>query len=142
MQQQSARVRGKSNLTKSSTLISKLFDETSDRLTPSHMKRNGIRHRYYISHRLTMTKTSNKSSKTSDGWRLPAEPLEQAIGKLIAQHLTSSEFTAAIIKDCDLAQAKSRTEAATQIAIKAMNSIRGLKTLIKRITIKPGSPNG
>ena len=138
LQQQSARERGKSNSTKSSPLIRKLFDETGDRLTPSHANKKGIRHRYYISHRLTMTKASAKSPNVRDGWRLPAEPLEKAIGKLIAQHLTSSEFTAAVIQNCHPAKAEQRTELANQLAAKAMNSIRGLKTLIERITIQPG----
>ena len=110
--QQSAGERGKSNSTNSSPLIRKLFDKTGDRLTLSHMKQNGIRHRYYISYRLTMTKAAGESSKTSDGWRLPAEPMEQAIGKLIAQPLTSSKFTAAIIKNCHPAKAEQRTETA------------------------------
>jgi len=55
--------------------------------------------------------------------------------------LTSSEFTAAVIQNCHPAKAEQRTELANQLAAKAMNSIRGLKTLIERITIKPGSIN-
>ncbi|MBL4598226.1 MAG: hypothetical protein JKX93_04575 [Rhizobiaceae bacterium] len=53
-----------------------------------------------------MTKASAKSPKVRDGWRLPAEPLEQAIGKQIAQHLTSSAFISAIITDCSPAEAE------------------------------------
>ena len=139
LQKQSARERGNSNKTKSSPLIRKLFDETGDRLTPSHSKRNGIRHRYYISHRLTMTKVTSKTSKIKDGWRLPAEPLEQAVGKLIALHLRSSKFTAAIIANCSPAKAECRSETANQIASKAMNNIRVIKPLIERVTIQPGA---
>jgi len=86
-----------------------------------------------------MTKASAKSPNVRDGWRLPAEPLEKAIGKLITQHLTSSEFTAAVIQNCHSAKAEQRTESANQLAAKAMNNIRGFKTLIERITIKPGA---
>lgn len=139
LQRQSTRERGNSKKTKSSPLIRKLFDETGDRLTPSHTTRNGIRHRYYISHRLTMKKVTNNSSNIKDGWRLPADPLEQAVGKLIAQHLTSSKFTAAIIANCSPAKAECRTRTANQIASKAMNSIKGMKALIASIMIKPGS---
>ena len=35
-----------------SPLAGKLFDETGDRLTPSHTKKNGQRLRYYVSRRL------------------------------------------------------------------------------------------
>lgn len=139
LQQQSKRAKGKTNSPNSSPLNRILFDESGDRLTPSHTNRNGVRHRYYISHRLTTAKIANEPSMQRDGWRLPAGPLEQAVGKLIAQHLTCSKFTAAIIAGCSSARAEQRTEATNQAAIKAMNSIGGINSLIARITIQPGS---
>ena len=35
-----------------SPLVGKLFDETGDRLTPSHANKRGVRYRYYVSNRL------------------------------------------------------------------------------------------
>ena len=56
-----------------SPLAGKLFDETGDRLTPSHTKKkNGHRLRYYVSRRLIQHSGQNLS-----GWRLPAPMLEQ-----------------------------------------------------------------
>ncbi len=44
--------RGSRKKATTSLLAGKLFDETGDRLTPSHSRKNGRRLRYYISHRL------------------------------------------------------------------------------------------
>lgn len=70
----------KTRKTQPSPLVGKLFDETGDRLTPSHSRsRSGARLRYYISHRLIA-----KSGETNiDGWRLPAPELEQTVVQLV-----------------------------------------------------------
>ena len=47
-----ARERGTGNSGERSPFAGKLFDETGDRLTPSHANKRGVRHRYYVSHRL------------------------------------------------------------------------------------------
>ena len=44
-----ARDRGKKTVGSISPLIGKLFDETGDRLTPSHSQKNGRQVRYYVS---------------------------------------------------------------------------------------------
>jgi DNA invertase Pin-like site-specific DNA recombinase len=67
------------------SLIGKLSDETGDRLTPSHAKKGTRRYRYYVSSRLLSAR-----SKITDGWRLPAKPLEQQVAAAIAAHLTLS----------------------------------------------------
>lgn len=64
-----------------SPLAGRLFDETGDRLTPSHSRKGERRLRYYISHRLTQKR------KDPAGWRLSAHQLETTIGKLAAKHL-------------------------------------------------------
>jgi DNA invertase Pin-like site-specific DNA recombinase len=62
-------------------LIGKLFDETGDRLTPTHTKRRGRLLRYYISNRPVSGGTD------PSGWRLPADQLEQSVANKVAQHL-------------------------------------------------------
>ena len=57
-----------------SLLTSLLFDETGDRLSPSHATKQGKRYRYYISHRLMQVHADGQ-----DGWRLPARELERKI---------------------------------------------------------------
>ena len=66
-----------------SLLAGKLFDETGDRLTPSHSRKNGKRLRYHISRRLV----KDRSRKHPDAWRLPADQVEGLLAELIGQHL-------------------------------------------------------
>ena len=68
-----------------SPLVGKVFDETGDRLTPSHTKTSsGKRLRYYVSKRLIR----KAGDKQSDGWRLPASELEELIAHKIRDHLS------------------------------------------------------
>ena len=61
-----------------SLLIGLVHDETGDRLSPSHAVKEGVRYRYYISHRLMAAPKSE-----AGGWRLPAKELEgQILGAL------------------------------------------------------------
>ncbi|WP_411892450.1 recombinase family protein [Yoonia sp. SDW83-1] len=84
--------------TTASPLIGKLFDETGDRLTPSHTKTGkGKRLRYYISHRLTRDPRSQHPS----AWRLPAPELEAAIGQAICGHLLNPETVANTLTEAD-----------------------------------------
>ncbi len=62
------------NMVGGSLLGGLLYDETGDRLTPSHAIKNGRRYRYYISQRLMKARKHDAS-----GWRLPAEELEATI---------------------------------------------------------------
>jgi site-specific DNA recombinase len=52
-----------------------VFDEKRDRLSPSYCRKGGRRYRYYISKRLLHGADKN------DGWRIPADQLEQVILK-------------------------------------------------------------
>ena len=77
------RKRGLGNeASKTSPLAGKLFDETGDRLTPSHASKKGRRYRYYVSNRL-ITNAGKKAGDSSSGWRLPARVLEQQIATVI-----------------------------------------------------------
>jgi DNA invertase Pin-like site-specific DNA recombinase len=62
-----------------------IFDETGDRLSPTHATKNGRRYRYYVSRRLT------KGAK-ADGpepWRLPAMEIEKLVENRLIQFLRS-----------------------------------------------------
>ena len=64
-----------SSANRNKTLLSGiLYDETGDRLSPSHANKAGVRYRYYVSMRLL-----HKGKKDSSGWRLPAKPLEDLV---------------------------------------------------------------
>jgi site-specific DNA recombinase len=65
----------------SSPLTGKIFDETGDRLTPSHTNRHNRRFRYYVSRRLIT------QGLDPTGWRLPAQQLEALVLTALRQHL-------------------------------------------------------
>jgi DNA invertase Pin-like site-specific DNA recombinase len=62
------------NATAPSLLTGLVFDETGDRLCPTHASKKGRRYRYYISKRLM-----HRTNDTSQGWRVPAAELEAAV---------------------------------------------------------------
>ena len=79
-----------------SRLAGKIFDQTGDRLTPSHSKSaKGRRLRYYVSHRLIR----GTAPRDPSGWRLPAPELEEKVASLISRHMGSPEFRAGVLRD-------------------------------------------
>ena len=55
-----------------------LFDQTGDRLGPSHLKKSGRNYSYYISRRLIKGEIDDGT-----GWRLPAKEIETHVVKLL-----------------------------------------------------------
>ena len=80
----SAKPRSKPAASYPSPLAGKLFDETGDRLTPSHASKGGKRYRYYVSRRLVAGKNSDDAA---GGWRLPADRLERDLRRNVKAHL-------------------------------------------------------
>lgn len=70
-------------------LAGKLVDEAGDKLIPSHASKKGKRYRYYVSNRLLNTAGKNDSNAKTDGWRLPANTLEDQIAKATLSHLSN-----------------------------------------------------
>ena len=58
-----------------------VFDEKEDRLSPSYCRKGGRRYRYYISKRLL------HGTEKNDGWRIPADQLEQTVLKGLCKFL-------------------------------------------------------
>ncbi|WP_347310831.1 recombinase family protein [Defluviimonas sp. SAOS-178_SWC] len=134
LQEGAARQRGKVAAKRRSLLCRKLFDETGDRLTPSHSKtRNGTRLRYYISNRLAA-----RSGETHPGaWRLPAEELETRITGLVRSMLSRPGFIASLLAG-----------AAADVIAEASSGLLGmiedatpdeLLAFVERIEIVPGT---
>jgi site-specific DNA recombinase len=92
---EAARGRGTANTGTRSPLVGKLFDETGDRLTPSHAQKNGKRLRYYISRRLV----TDLRQAHPDAWRLPACEIESGIADLIRAHLSKAILLFALVPD-------------------------------------------
>ncbi|MEM9437737.1 MAG: hypothetical protein AAGA15_11910, partial [Pseudomonadota bacterium] len=76
--------RGTKHTKHASPLAGKLFDETGDRLTPSHSRKNGKRLRHYISRRLV----KERSRQHSDPWRLPADQISMILADALSARLS------------------------------------------------------
>jgi site-specific DNA recombinase len=97
---EAARSRGHANAVERSPLVGKLFDETGDRLTPSHSQKNGKRLRYYISRRLV----TDRRQKHPDAWRLPARDLETGIVRILRDHQLKPTVLADLIRNLSAAE--------------------------------------
>ena len=96
LQEGAAKERRTRSTAVSSVLCGKLFDETGDRLTPSHTKaRSGKRLRYYVSHRLI----AKSGEAHLDGWRLPAPELEERCAALIRKTLEDATIAVRLLTD-------------------------------------------
>ena len=130
LKQKAPYVRGQqAQANQSSLLIGKLFDETGDRLSPSHSKKNGKRLRYYISYRLS----KQSGEKDIAGWRLPAKPLEDQILHAVINHIRE-HVTSELLINPDAATISN--------AVTVINEMQSrpdeIVALIDRINIAPG----
>lgn len=122
-----------------SPLAGKIYDQTGDRLTPSHSKTaKGRKLRYYVSHRLVR----GTSARDPSGWRLPAPELEDKVADLIRWHLNQPQVRAGVLSDAaadETAEIGIRlAEVATAIPEKATEAKRFCIAFVDRIDIAPG----
>ncbi|WP_245912969.1 recombinase family protein [Litoreibacter ponti] len=133
LQRGAAKNRGRKTAQKRSHLSGKLFDETGDRLTPSHSKtRKDVRLRYYISHRLV----ARSGEGHQDGWRLPAEELERQVADVLRQTISVPGFAADLLPNATADQVR-RTDARLSELLASTSEQRFL-TLVDRIIVSPG----
>ncbi|MCK0137831.1 recombinase family protein [Aliiroseovarius sp. F47248L] len=130
LQSGAAVARGAKQKATRSPLARKLFDETGDRLTPSHSRKNGKRLRYYISHRLV----KDRSQKHPDAWRLPAEQLEGLIADLVKKHLQRHDGVPRIVRDLTASEI-----AAKQPLLQAIQQTNQCLKLVARAELSPGT---
>ena len=124
------KARGTKRKAPRSLLVGKLFDETGDRLTPSHSRKNGKRLRYYISHRLV----KDRSRKHPDAWRLPAEQLEGLIADLVRKHLHRHDGATRLLRDLAASEV---AEKSTMLG--AVQQTNHCLHLIDRVDLSPGT---
>lgn len=133
LQDGAAKGRARKTAKQQSLLCGKLFDETGDRLTPSHSKtKAGVRLRYYVSHRLI----KNSGDVNKEGWRLPGEELEAKVAYVLRQHLNMPSFVSKIVQDASvevIATAKAKIQ-----VISAKKDIKPFLNLIEQIDLYPG----
>lgn len=117
-----------------SLLCGKIYDETGDRLTPSHGKtRAGVRLRYYVSHRLI----KNSGTASKDGWRLPAEELETKVAKVMAKHLKAPGFIGKIAPNLTAAAIANVRDSLHKVGAK--KDPRSCLQFVERIDLKLGA---
>lgn len=127
-----AKHRQRKTAKQTSLLCGKLFDETGDRLTPSHTKtRRGTRLRYYISHRLI----KQSGEENLDGWRLPAQELEAKVADILRGYLNKPSFYTTTLKDLSADEVKHCRDKVLNLA-KA--NTKEILNIAKRIEIAPG----
>lgn len=116
-----------------SPLCRKIFDETGDRLTPSHSKtKKGVRLRYYISHRLI----AKSGEAHQDGWRLPAAELEKKAAGLIRKIILAPSLVAKLMPKATADQVGGAAAVLSEMTRKARTE--DLLDLLARIDIAPG----
>ncbi|MCB1328020.1 MAG: recombinase family protein [Maritimibacter sp.] len=106
------RHRGRTNAASRSPLAGKLFDETGDRLTPSHSKKNGKRLRYYISRRLV----TDRRVRHPNAWRLPACDIETGIARSLQEHLLKPGTLIDLVKGLSASELPGLQERLHQLA--------------------------
>ncbi len=124
-----------------SILTGLVFDETGDRLSPSHAVKAGRRYRYYVSRRL-----AREPNTRGDGWRLPARELERAVVSALTSYLHDQSR---LITDLQLGDRYRPDQLSTmlhractlgdEIAAAAPGTRRHLlERMLRRIELSPG----
>lgn len=130
----SAKLRGSTSKATTSPLAGKLFDETGDRMTPSHSSKNGKRLRYYISRRLV----TDRSQKHPEAWRLPAPQLEMAIETAIQAHISGHGSIARIVQNLKTYEVESFSERLQTPFDDSGTQKSCLLALVAEVRIAPG----
>jgi DNA invertase Pin-like site-specific DNA recombinase len=96
--------RSPENASSPCVLTGLVYDETGDRLSPSHAVKDGVRYHYYVSHRLMGLRGQDRG-----GWRLPAKELEQPILAALADRFSNGSDLPALLDTAELSAEACRT---------------------------------
>ncbi|WP_170482808.1 recombinase family protein [Ruegeria arenilitoris] len=133
LQGTASRLRHRTTPRRVSLLCGKFFDETGDRLTPSHSKtKKGTRLRYYVSHRLI----ARSGEENLNGWRLPADQLETQISHLVRSHLANPAFAGCLCPQPDAIEVARVRGKLTDLT--SGPNVKDILSLVERIEIAPG----
>lgn len=135
LQGRAAKARGTKQRATRSPLAGRLFDETGDRLTPSHSRKNGKRLRYYISRRLVV----DRIQKHPDAWRLPAEQLEGLLCDAVRNRFDQPNAVVQLLIDPSVAEISAVQDRMATFQDYRQNPNTALLKLIERVDIQPGS---
>ena len=123
-----------------SLLAGLLYDETGDRLSPSHAIKNGVRYRYYISQRLMQARR-----KDATAWRLPAKAVENLVVAELAGLLEHQRQLHSIIgadrltiHELEAVTAKARSLRNCLLDRSELQIKAAIRSIVDRITLEPG----
>ena len=133
--------RSMTNVKARSLLTGLVFDETGDRLCPTHANKPGRRYRYYISKRLM-----HKQADHVDGWRLPAPELERVVLNALRTFLLDERCVVDAltmeVASADMARAslaRAQTLAAEVVSLTLSRRREVLFNLLQRIELSTES---
>ena len=122
-----------------SLLTGMVFDETGERLTPTHAVKKGTRYRYYVSTSLVTSIGNNRSG----GWRIPSGNLEGfVIARLRSFFADPGAILDLVNSDSHRASVQSQLiergrQIAEELAGQAPNELKAmLKALLCRVEIR------
>ncbi len=114
-----------------------IYDETGDRMSPSHASKGNVRYRYYISNRLM-----HETASATDGWRLPARQLETAVCDAIGQFMRNG---VPLIEALDMSGASPDRQQqiidaaanwANNLLADARHRHAGIQSLVRRVSLQ------
>jgi DNA invertase Pin-like site-specific DNA recombinase len=131
--------RSRTNVLNIHPLLGLVFDETGDRLAPTHAHNHGKRYRYYTSSRLRDAGRGDKS-----GWRIPADELERIVlqqaEEMLQNKATLSEWLEPHIPAAEIERglaAASEMVCTSKDHANPKGQKHLLQTLFERITLSP-----
>lgn len=119
-----------------------LYDETGDRLTPTHAKKKGVRYRYYVSKRIV--EKGRDPAHPYAGWRIRAGHIDSIVENQLLQFLqNSSQLMEWFGKDLEAeeitqlpALASTRKNQWSELTAEKKRDI--IRRLFTRITVRVG----
>ena len=93
-------------------LAGRIFDDHGNRMTPSHVRKRGIKYRYYVSSALLQGQPERAGGVN----RIPAAEIERLVARSVRHHLNQSEETEdAVLIDTHVARIEVQSD---QLVIK------------------------
>jgi site-specific DNA recombinase len=123
LKQRAALKRGGASERAHGLLTGKLFDENGEPLYACWAKKGARRYRYFVSRKLI--RGAHKSD--DNGWRLPAEEIEQAVIAATRQMLSDRMALVTVLKSAGLAA--SEMKQAIAVVARKLKSVDGLGSL-------------
>lgn len=110
-----------------------LYDETGDRLTPSHANKGGKRYRYYVSNRLHL-------AMDRTGWRLPAPMLDRLVLDALDRRLAKPAALPGLPAEAlNSVMALEQLQAASKALRRELTTSNSIERAVARVEVGPST---